>query len=123
MRSALLVALLALAVYANSIGGQFVSDDRALILEHPFTKRVADWPRIFTAGHYAGNGGYRPITTLSFAINYSLGEENPVGYHLVNIALHALNSALVCLLLRRLFASEALALIAALIFVVHPIHT
>ena len=81
-----------------------MSDDRPLILEHPYTKKIADWPAIFTSGHYAGSGGYRPLVTLSFAVNYLVGGENPLGYHAVNVALHALNSALVYLPLSSSFS-------------------
>jgi Tfp pilus assembly protein PilF len=117
------IFLVACLVYANSLGGAFVSDDRPLVLDHPYTKHLRDFPAIFTAGHYAGNGGYRPLTTASFALNYQLGTTNPLGYHLVNVLLHALVSMLVYLLCARIFRSETAALIAAFIFAVHPIHT
>ncbi len=117
------VALLAVLCYLDALPNGFVSDDQHLILRHPYTKRVADWPAIFTAGHYDGKGGYRPITTLSFAVNYLLGGESPIGYHFVNIVLHALNSALVLLLLDRILRSPLAALTGAALFAVHPVHT
>ena len=117
------VALLAAAVYLNSLGNGFVSDDHALIFEHPYTKKIADWPAIFTSGHYAGSGGYRPLVTLSFALNYLVGHDHPLGYHAVNVLLHALNSALVFLLLFAFFDSLGGALIGGALFAVHPIHT
>ena len=46
MKSLIAVALVATIVYLNSLSGGFVSDDNALILEHPYTKRIADWPAI-----------------------------------------------------------------------------
>ena len=116
------IAVLAALIYLNALPNGFVSDDNQLIFEHPYTQKVADWPAIFTTGHYAGGGGYRPLVTLSFAINYLVGGNNPIGYHAINILLHALNSALVFLLLRRLMRSLSIALIGAVVFAVHPIH-
>jgi protein O-mannosyl-transferase len=117
------IFLIAAFCYWNTLLHGFVSDDNYLILNHPYTKRVADWPRIFTAGHYEGSGGYRPLTTISFALNYFFGGANPFGYHLTNIALHALNSALVLLLFDRFLRSRRAAVVGALIFAIHPIHT
>jgi len=119
---AALVAVVGLVVYLNSLAGGFVSDDRFLILEHPYTRDAALMPRIFTAGHYAGQGGYRPLVTLSFALNHLVGGLEPAGYHLVNVLLHAINSALAFLLVLRLFDSRAVAGMAGALFAVHPIH-
>ena len=117
------VFVVACLVYLNSLGGAFVSDDRPLVLDHPYTKRLADFPAIFTAGHYAGNGGYRPLTTLSFALNYQLSGPYPRAYHIVNVLLHGLVSVVVYLLVLKIFRDQTAAVIAALIFAVHPIHT
>ena len=104
------IFVLACLVYANSLGGAFVSDDRALILDHPYTKRLTDFPAIFRSGHYAGAGGYRPVTTASFALNYQVSGTNPFGYHFVNILLHGSVSVLVFLLCAQLLRAEDAAL-------------
>ncbi|MDQ6622343.1 MAG: tetratricopeptide repeat protein [Verrucomicrobiota bacterium] len=122
-KHAALVFIVACVVYLNSLGGAFVSDDRPLILDHPYTQHLRDFPAIFTAGHYAGKGGYRPLTTSSFALNYQLGGTNPWSYHLVNLLLHGLVSVLVYLLVLQIFQAQPAALIAALLFAVHPVHS
>jgi protein O-mannosyl-transferase len=61
----------------------------------------------------------RPLTYLTFWLNYRLGGENPWGYHAVNLALHAAAVLLLYECLRRVAEREAL--FAALIFAVHPI--
>lgn len=119
---AVLVAAVGFVVYLNSLAGGFVSDDRFLILEHPYTRDAGLMPRIFTAGHYAGQGGYRPLVTLSFSLNHLVGGLEPKGYHLVNVLLHAVNSALVFLLVLRLFDSRVAAGMAGALFAAHPIH-
>ncbi len=123
MAFALAAAAVAAVCYLNTLHNGFVSDDHQLIFEHPYVKSVGDWARIFTVGHYAGSGGYRPFTTLSFALNYSVGDSHPFGFHLTNLLLHALNCALVFLIAQRLLRSATSALAIALIFAVHPIHS
>jgi putative effector of murein hydrolase LrgA (UPF0299 family) len=62
----------------------------------------------------------RPLTYFTFWVNYQLGGRNPVGYHIVNIALHLLAAWLLWRTLDRLVNTRA-ALIATAIFALHPI--
>ncbi|CAL1282072.1 unnamed protein product [Larinioides sclopetarius] len=65
---------------------------------------------------------YRPVCVFTYRLNYLLHGLQPFGYHLANVVLHAL----VCLLYKRtctLFVSEGTALVASLLFAVHPLHT
>ena len=65
---------------------------------------------------------YRPLTVLTFRLNYLVHELEPLGYHLVNIILHAG----VTIMYHRLCSSllsQASAAVAALLFAVHPVHT
>ena len=65
---------------------------------------------------------YRPLTVLTFRLNYLVHELAPLGYHLVNLCLHTgvtlLYHSLCCSLLSRPAAA-----LAALLFAVHPVHT
>lgn len=65
---------------------------------------------------------YRPLTVLTFRLNYLLSELSPATYHLFNVVLHA---AVCILFLRfcRLLMDRTTSLVAALLFAVHPIHT
>ena len=65
---------------------------------------------------------YTPLTTLSFAVDYTLWGLNPAGYHAVNLLLHLLNTCMVFLFCKRLSRSIIAAGIAACFFGVHPIH-
>lgn len=62
----------------------------------------------------------RPLTELSFWMNYQMGGDSPFGFHLVNFALHALNTALVWRLLQILLGSPATAFAATAVFALHP---
>ncbi|GFU34005.1 protein O-mannosyl-transferase TMTC3 [Trichonephila clavipes] len=65
---------------------------------------------------------YRPLTVLSFRLNYAVHELQPFGYHVVNVMLHAC----ICLLFYKLclhFLAASSSLISSAMFAVHPIHT
>ncbi|MEN3330728.1 MAG: protein O-mannosyl-transferase [Blastocatellia bacterium] len=128
-RMALMIVLaLTFLVYADTTRYQFAYDDRGQIVEnqalrswdyaaHCFTEHV------WKAQHPEENGVYyRPLFNLYLLVNYQLFHLNPAGWHLLLVIWHTLVTLLVFLLARRLLKDEATALIAALIFGVHPVH-
>lgn len=124
VRAALLVVGVALAAYANSLGNGFALDDSWFIVENEVVTE-ARWTDAFTRaswpGAREGTGNYRPLVLSSFALEWSLWGDAPLGYHVVNVAVHALTSVLVLLLLRG-FAPAGGALVGALLFAIHPVH-
>ncbi len=68
-------------------------------------------------------GYYQPLTMISLMLDYQLGAriDSPLIFRLTNLLLHLLNSALVMLLLYRLFGHPWLAAGVALLFGLHPI--
>ena len=68
---------------------------------------------------------YRPLTVMTFRFNYLFHGLDPAGYHLVNLAAHALVTVVfyrVALdLVLRTEKSRGVALLAALLFAVHPV--
>ena len=115
-RPALVLAALALAAFLPSLGGAFQFDDYNVIVDYP---RVHSWDA-YAAGLARG---LRPLLQASYTLNWTL-HPGPAGFLLVNIALHALNTALVYLAGRRLFPAYAgAAFVAALLFAMHPAQT
>ncbi len=122
-----LVALLATLPYLNTFPNSFVFDDTVIIVEDARIRSLRNLPTLLTAGYWAPNptGGrlFRPLVTVSYALNYFLGGLHPFGYHLVNLLVHAGVSLAVYRLALRLFRHREGALVAAALFAVHPLHT
>ncbi len=124
------IALILAAVvltYSNTLKNGFVLDDHVLIEQNPFVqdpanlRRLLD-PRFYTQAH-AVLAGNRPVLLASLLIDRALWGENPGGYHLTNILLHAANSLWVYILAAALNPGVFVPLIAALIFGLHPVQT
>jgi protein O-mannosyl-transferase len=125
----LALLLLALVPYWNALTGAFVYDDRQQILENPYVHSYQYVGKIFgsTVWTFQGAQGltnyYRPLMTLAYLLCYQLYGPIPFGFHLLNLALHAVVVLLVFAVTRRLFGDRLPALLAAGLFALHPIHT
>ncbi len=111
--------------YANSLPNRFILDDIPIIAANPEIRSIS--PLKFLSSPYwtkEQNGGiYRPLTILSFSIDYALWQDWPPGFRLTNLLLHVLNGWLVLLLARSLTGSDVTALASMVIYLAHPVHT
>jgi hypothetical protein len=112
MRPALAVAAIAAIAYLPSLAGVFHFDDYNVIVHYP---TVHSWEALFDRA----GGGVRPLLKASYTLNWTLGG----GFNLLNIAFHAMNAALLFLIGHLLFRDRRAALIAALLFALHPAAT
>ena len=119
--------------YANALHGPFVFDDRSAIEGNLSIRQLGDAGAILHPPADTPIGG-RPLVNLTFAVNYALGGLRVEGYHAVNIALHLLSALTLLGVLRRTFSrsslgaiagsdADRLALIATLLWTVHPLNT
>jgi tetratricopeptide (TPR) repeat protein len=117
-------AVLALVAYRDALSGPFLSDDRLYILTNPYVRGFGsrELLEIFDpmgdARFYAG-GNYAPVHLLAHALEWQALGESVVGYHVVNVALHALNAALLVALLQTSGVPRAAAFVAGAIFTLH----
>jgi tetratricopeptide (TPR) repeat protein len=119
----LLIVLACLIVYGASLSYGFIWDDIWLIVENPQIKSPDVIYRAFS-GAFFRIPFYRPLVTLLNAASYFLFGLRPFYYHLTNLLLHILNAVLLYeLLVIFLRASPVAALLGALLFAVHPVHT
>lgn len=121
-------------VFLNTISNGFVYDDLPIVRDNPRIRSLGNLPEIWMSdwwqpqdaeqevGYRHRDRLYRPLAMFTFALNYAIGGLRPVGYHLVNIGLHAAACWLVWRFAQRLFADTAISSCAALLFAVHPIH-
>ncbi len=129
LRAALVVFVVAIAVYSNTIGHDFVWDDHSLIVDNHAVRTLDPQTvkQIFAEDSWkvAGRGGgyYRPIVTLSYHLDYTLFGGNPTGFHLTNVLINAATCVMVLVFVYLLFGDILLGMLVALIFAVHPIHT
>ena len=112
MRPAFTVAALAAIAYLPSLAGVFHFDDYNVIVHYP---TVHSWEALLERA----GGGVRPLLKASYTLNWTLGG----GFHLLNIALHAINAAFLFLIAQRLFGDRRAAFFAALLFALHPAAT
>jgi len=113
----------AVAVYANTLANGFVWDDVLLIVDNP---RIKSWdriPELVTRPLAQDTQYYRPLQGLTFLTDYAVNGLAPAGFHLTNVALHALVALLFYRVSRMILRDSVAALVAALLFAVHPIHT
>ena len=121
----LLIILLCLLSYSRGLTGQFVFDDTALIENDPFYKTESNPLKCWDRGFWSdGKGGlYRPAVIFSNWLNVKLfGLSSPM-FRAVNLLLHIVASFLVYLLVRKINLGQSCAIIASLLYAVHPLHS
>ena len=124
-----------LIAYANAWPDNLTFDDRVFADPNRFSGLgPGDLMRFFTEDLWAASGGdsrlYRPLLLLVIAAESQVFGDWMAGYHLVNIGLHVLATLLVYGFISELLAicghqrgeARQFALMAALLFGVHPIH-
>ena len=78
------------------------------------------WKIWFHPSFIPNEGHYWPLTYTSLWLDYQFWGMIPLGYHLMNLALHGVNSVLLFMILKRLRIPGAW--LASAIFALHPIH-
>lgn len=126
-RAVLIVAGVAVIVYANSLLNEFAYDDVSIIQNNPTIQAWDRIPGAMLAPYWPGPAGpelalWRPVTTGLFGVQYLIGSGSPFAFHLTNVVMHAAVSGLLVVVLTRLMAL-GVAFVAGLVFAVHPVHT
>lgn len=133
-RAILLICLLASLAYANSLAGDFVFDDTDQIVTNQNLRSWSNLTNAFTTDVWAfrdeqrGNDAppplpyYRPMFTVMLTLEYQLFGLWPQGWHLVSLLLHVLSSIGVFYVILLLAQRKLVAVFAASLFAVHPIH-
>lgn len=127
-------------LYANTITHDYTVDDAIVITDNDFVKKgFSGIGEILGNDTFLGffkveknlvaGGRYRPLSLVTFAVEYQFFGESPTVSHFVNVVLYALTGMLLYLVVLQFFrtkrSSEAhfIALATAMLFLAHPIHT
>ena len=125
MKSTLLIAIVGIIVYSNSLYNGFHYDDFHSIVNNFHIRDIDNWMSYFLSTDSfsvdKSKSMYRPVLLLTYAINYFFGGYNVLGYHIVNVLIHICNAILLRAVIVGLGYSTSAGLSAALLFLVHPI--
>ncbi|MEW5736270.1 MAG: tetratricopeptide repeat protein [Thermodesulfobacteriota bacterium] len=113
----LVIVVLTTVAYLPAVFSGYIWDDDRYLTENPNIVDLAGLSRTWT--DLTANSQYYPLVFTSFYLENKIWGLNPIGYHLVNVLLHAATACLLLLLLSRLSLTSAF--IAALLFALHPI--
>src|SRR5437899_1422329 len=118
------VFLAGVLLYLPTARYRFVQDDRAIIVANPAAHSIGDGLRGFSQPYWprpSEAGLYRPVTILSFAIDWAVSKGSAAWMHIANALWHGLVCLLVTLVLAR-WLPVAGAVAAGLVFAWHPVH-
>jgi tetratricopeptide (TPR) repeat protein len=119
--------VLIVAAYANSVGNSFHFDDSHVIVNNLYLRSLHNVPRFFTdANTFSSlpqNATYRPLVTLSLALDYAVGGLDPRAFHITQIALLLITGALLVMFFATLTGSRWIALFCATLFCLHTANT
>lgn len=136
LRPSLWVAIISVVAYwdKTALHGSFVYDDAGSVAKNVVVSGRVPWTEIVRRDFWgtsmkepASHKSFRPITTLTFRLNWLYSEMDTYPYHLVNVALHGLVSGLVTQVSAFVFdgntESDIIAqLITGFLFGLHPVH-
>ncbi|XP_032893910.1 protein O-mannosyl-transferase TMTC3 [Amblyraja radiata] len=128
-KEVLLLTGVVVMCYWNSTSCGFVFDDVSAILDNKDLHPSSSLKNLFHNDFWGtpmseerSHKSYRPLTVLTFRLNYLFSELNSAYYHLSNLVLHAA-VCVIYLKVCQLFLDRKSSLVASLLFAVHPIHT
>ena len=118
-----LLALAVFAVFGQTLRYDFVNyDDNQYFSSNPQVQGGLTWNGVIWAFRTTYAANWHPLTWLSLMLDAQLFGAGSMGPHLTNVLLHAANTVLLFLLLRRLSGTYWRSALVAALFGLHPLH-
>jgi tetratricopeptide (TPR) repeat protein len=119
----LLLFLLVAGIFLPALRHDFIYyDDPGFVMENPHVAGGLTWANVKWAFLSADIDYWRPLSWLSHMADCQFFGFDPWGHHLTSVLLHALNSLLVFVVLRRMTGAVWRSLLVAALFGLHPMH-
>ena len=112
----LIIVLLTFLAYSPALNGDFIWDDDLHITKKKAVIGEESFKRIWTTS----DAVYYPLVLTTFWVEWRLWSGQPMGFHIVNVLLHAINAILLCFLFHQLGIKWAW--LGGAIFALHPVH-
>ena len=123
--AAVVAGAAAIAVALPSLANGFTYDDVWIVQNHPVVRAPGGLRALLTATYWPPTEGHgalwRPLTVAAFAVQWAMGGGAPLLFHLVTVMLSGITAAMVAGVSGALFG-PAVALVAGVLFAVHPVH-
>jgi Tfp pilus assembly protein PilF len=117
------LAAATLAVYAQVIGHQFIGfDDQAYIQNNPMVRAGLTWKGIVWALTTFYDSNWHPLAWIAHMVDVEMFGLDAGRHLLVNALIHAANSVLLFLFLKRVTADRWPSAVVAALFALHPLH-
>ena len=121
---AAIVALFAFVVAASALRNGFALDDVHIIVDNARVHSLKSFWELFGQTYWPPERGaslYRPLTMLSFAVQWVIGDGSPFVFHMFSGLLFAATCGAFYVLVSEL-ANGRIALLCGLLFAAHPVH-
>ncbi len=124
-RAAVIAAVIAIVVYLLALRNGWAGDDMILVRDNPASHSIGAalraWFEPYWPEEFRWAGLYRPFTILSYAVDWQILGGATSWFHLTNVLLHGLATALVVWVVAQWLAPVG-ALAAGVLFAVHAVH-
>lgn len=122
-KAIIIIIVIGVIVYANSLFNSFVYDDYGQIVDRPSVHSIEYIFDIFLNrfGGIHTSTFYRPIPYIFFTFIYFFSGENTFLYHLFQLIFHIGNTILIFLIFKY-FLKQNISFLLALLFLVHPVN-
>ena len=127
-----MIALMVTLSYLPTFTGGFLLDDHRLITHNPNITEPRPLASYFNQedgivetenSPDEHTGYYRPLTNLTYRLDYKIWGMRPQGFRATNVLLHILTSLVLCKLILSLLNDRQAAFWVALLYAVHPVNT